>query len=42
MRLALKNTLFLFTAYAAILFVLVGVAVFQLLALEAGVRKETA
>jgi signal transduction histidine kinase len=42
MRLALKNTLFLFAAYAAILFVLVGVAVFQLLALEAGVRKETA
>ena len=42
MRLALKNTLFLFGAYAAILFVLVGVAVFQLLALEAGVRKETA
>ncbi len=42
MRLALKNTLFLFTAYAAILFVLAGVAVFQLMSLEANVRKETA
>lgn len=42
MRLALKNTLFLFTAYAAILFALAGVAVFQLMSLEANVRKETA
>jgi two-component system, sensor histidine kinase FlrB len=41
MRLALKNTLFLFTTYAAILFVLAGVAIFQLLALETEVRKET-
>jgi len=41
MRLALKNTLFLFATYAAILFVLAGVAIFQLLALEAEVRKET-
>lgn len=42
MRLALKNTLFLFSAYAAILFALAGVAVFQLMSLEANVRKETA
>ncbi|MGH7731595.1 MAG: ATP-binding protein [Candidatus Eiseniibacteriota bacterium] len=41
MRLALKNTLFLIAAYAAILFVLAGVAFFQLLTLEANVRKET-
>jgi signal transduction histidine kinase len=42
MRLALKNTLFLFTAYAAILFALAGVAVFQLTSLEANVHRETA
>jgi signal transduction histidine kinase len=41
MRLALKNTLFLIAAYAAILFVLAGIAAFQLLSLEVAVRKET-
>lgn len=42
MRLALKNTLFLLAGYGAVLLVLAGVAVFQLLVLEANVQKETA
>jgi signal transduction histidine kinase len=42
MRLALKNTLFLFAGYAALLLVLAAVAVFQLLLLEARVQKDTA
>ena len=42
MRLALKNTLFLLGTYGLLLIVMAAVAVFQLLALEANVQKETA
>ena len=42
MRLALKNTLFLLAGYGAVLLVLGGVAVFQLLMLQANDQKETA
>jgi signal transduction histidine kinase len=42
MRLAVRNTLFLVTAYAAVLLLLAGVVVFQLLMLQASVQKETA
>lgn len=42
MRLALKNTLFLLAGYGALLLVLAGLAVFQLLMLEARVQKDTA
>jgi len=42
MRLALKNTLFLLATYGLLLVVMAAVAVFQLLALEANVQKETA
>jgi len=42
MRLAVKNTLFLLAGYGAILLVLAGFAVFQLLMLEARVQKDTA
>jgi hypothetical protein len=42
MRLALKNTLFLFAGYAALLLGLAAIAVFQLLVLEARVQKDTA
>lgn len=42
MRLALKNTLFLFATYGLLLVVMAAVAVFQLLAMEANVQKETA
>ena len=42
MRLALKNTLFLLAGYAGVLLLLTGVAVFQLMVLQANVQKETA
>ena len=42
MRLALKNTLFLLAGYGTVLLVLGGVAVFQLLMLQANNQKETA
>ena len=42
MRLALRNTLVLLGGYAAVLLILAGVAVFQLLMLDANVQKETA
>lgn len=41
MRLALRNTLFLIVAYAAVLLLLAGAVVFQLLMLQASVQKET-
>lgn len=41
MRLALRNTLFLVTAYAAVLLLLAVAVVFQLLMLQATVQKET-
>src|SRR5438105_1918932 len=42
MRLALRNALFLVTAYAGVLLLLAGVVVLQLLTLQASVQKETA
>jgi hypothetical protein len=41
MRLALRNTLFLITAYAAVLLLLATAVVFQMLVLQATVHKET-
>jgi signal transduction histidine kinase len=42
MRLALKNTLFLLAGYGSLLLVLGGIAVFQLLILQANEQKEVA
>lgn len=42
MRLAVRNTLFLITAYAAVLLLLATAVVFQMLVLQANVQKETA
>src|SRR5438477_11862915 len=42
MRLALRNALFLVTAYAGVLLLLAGVVVFQLFTLQTSVQKETA